>query len=288
VDVLLHADTIAKLVAFRELLGELESAGLGTAAPITPAFLSECWERARGNPESAKWWLSEIFPEQNQWVRESLLCSVDPNIYTLIRFDGSQEALKILFIRQVLSQTGWELAQFRVAGTKAAGRSLFVYRVGSDGASVRDALAAALKTAPTDLSLTTLAGEPFDDGGEVASTGDALLDRALAICAERGMALSLEPERLAALPGSPWKDAKAAKNWKEGIAIAALLKCGPPRGWSCVEYRLASRRGGRASVAWLPEASQPVEAIARALGRSEVEIVIVNGAAGADSIREAA
>jgi hypothetical protein len=288
VDVLINENTIAKLVAFRELLGELESAGFGTTAPITPSFLSECWERVRGNPESAKWWLAGIFPEQSQWVRESLLCSVEPSISTLIRFDGSEEALKIFLICQVLRQTGWELARFRVAGTKAREWSLFVYRAGRAGASMREDLAVALKTAPANLSLTTMAGEPLNVDGEASSTGDALLDRALAICAEQDMALSLDPERLATLPGSPWKNAKAAKNWKEGVAIAELLKADPPAGWQRVEYRLASRRGGRAPVAWVPDAAQPTAAIARALGLSEDEVVVANGATSADSIRKAA
>jgi hypothetical protein len=180
--------------------------------------------------------------------------------------------LKIFLLRLVLTRAGWDLARFRVAGTKAKEWSLFVYR---DSSTPREALAAHLKVAPTSLSLSTLTGDPLDVEGENTSTGDALLDQALAICAERGMALPLDPEPLATLPGSPWANAKAVKNWKAGITGARVLQEGPPPGWTQVEYRLTSRRGGRASTAWVSEGIEPARAIASALGLTEAEIVVI-------------
>jgi hypothetical protein len=271
VDVLISEDTIAKIVGFRDILAGIETAGLGGAAPITGTFLSQTWPEVWPNPKAGEDFLREIFPKQDQWVRESLLSPAEPNSTYLIRFSRSQEALKIFLLRQVLRTGGWNLARFQVAGTKAAEWSLFIHR---DGSTAREALAAHLKVALTSLNLSTLTGEPLDVEGETASTGDALLDQALGICATAGMALSFDPKALAALPGSPWKDPKAAKNWKEGDAAGKILQRGPPEVWSRVEYRLASRRGGRASVAWVPEAVDPSLAISEALGVKEAEIVI--------------
>jgi hypothetical protein len=280
VDLLISEDEISKIVAFREMLAEIESARFGSAAPMTATFLSKVWSRTRGDEAAATYWLREIFPSNiSEFVKRS--CDrAEPNRDTLLGWTQSEDLLKMFLINQVLRAQDLELAQFRVAGTKSAEWSLFIYRPGTEP---RVPLAVALGTAPADLSLTTLTGEPLEAG----SSGDALLDQALAICAHEDMALSLDPERLAALPGSPWKDATSAQNWKKGVAVAALL-ADPPTGWSRVEYRLASRRGGRASVAWVPGAAQPSGAIARALGRSETEISITNGASGADSLRKAA
>jgi hypothetical protein len=270
--VLISEDTIAKVVDFRDLLAGIETADFGGAAPLTGSFLNEHWPGAWETAKDGENWLRDVFPKQDQWLGESLLRPAEPNTTYLIRLGRSQEALKIFLLRQVLRTEGdWNLARFQVAGTKAAEWSLFIHR---DGANQREALAAHLKVAPTSLNLSTLTGEPLDVEGEAASTGDALLDQALGICATAGMALSFDPKALAALPGSPWKDAKAAKNWKEGDAAGKILQRGPSEGWSRVEYRLVSRRGGRASVGWVPEAVDPRLAISEALGVKEAEVVI--------------
>jgi hypothetical protein len=103
-------------------------------------------------------------------------------------------------------------------------------------------------------------------------TGNPLLDQSLAICADKGIALSFEPKEMAALPGGPWSSAKAAENWKAGVMVAEILKCGPPEGWTEVEYRRIARRGGRSPVAWVPTGAEPRAAIARALSVAPDEI----------------
>jgi hypothetical protein len=196
------------------------------------------------------------------------MSSPEPNSITLIRPGSSHDTLKMFLIHQVLrTQGNWTLARYRIAGTKSAEWSLFVYR----GSNPRQALAAHLKAPPENLSLSTMTGEPL----EVEWTGDALLDRALKFCLEGGLALPLDPEPLAALSGSPWPNARAVKNWRRGAA--RIIQAGPPDGWNLVEYRLASRRGGRASVAWVPSPVGPSRAIAKALGVTEAEIVFSDG-----------
>ena len=73
---------------------------------------------------------------------------------------------------------------------------------------------------------------------------------------------------------APWAKAEAIKNWKAGSAAARVIGRGPPAGWVPVKYRLASRRGGRASVTWVLEAVEAQQAIAGALGVAETEIVL--------------
>jgi hypothetical protein len=273
VDVLISEDDISKVVVFRDMLAEPESAGFGSAAPMTGVFLSRICPERWSSPKDARNWLSDIFTKQDQWVPEGLISSAEPNKDILLSAGRSHETFKTLMIRQVLAQAGWELARFKQAGTKSAEWSLFIHRPAGSG--VREALAAALETAPANLSLTTLAGKPLGVDGEVGGSGDALLDQALTFCVGANMALPLDPEPLAALPGSPWTTLKAVKNWA-GRTGARVLREGPPPGWFRVEYRLARRRGGRASVAWVPEAeaTEPRGAIARALGVGEDEIVL--------------
>ena len=90
------------------------------------------------------------------------------------------------------------------------------------------------------------------------------------------MAFPHDPRAIGELPGSPWTNAKAAENWKAGVSVSEILKRGPPEGWSKVEYRLVSRRGGRASVAWVPVGVEPRAAIAKALGVAEDAIAVLN------------
>jgi hypothetical protein len=270
VDILITEEMITKMVELKKLL---EMRGLQDAAsrtmPLTGAFLAETWPGS-WTAKGAEDWLRAVFPEQDQWVPETLLCLKNSNKKDTIRDLRSQEGLKIFLLRQVLDQTGWALARFRLAGTKAAEWSLFLYRPGLGAAGVRTLLAGDLKIAqPEQLSLSTLDGEPFP-----GTTGDALLDQALAICGERGLALPLDPKPLATLPGSPWPNAKVAENWKSSQAASGILERGPPHGWAKAEYRLTSRRGGRASVAWIPPGVSQVSAIAKVLGVPESTVAL--------------
>jgi hypothetical protein len=162
-----------------------------------------------------------------------------------------------------------------VAGTKASEWTLFVYQGDRPN---RAQLAAQLEVAPGSLVMMTLDDEPLEAEEDTApSTGDALLDQVLAICAAKRVALSFDPKAMAALPGSPWKDPKSAKNWKEGAAAREILKRGPPEGWRQVEYQRTSRRGGRASAAWVPDGAEPRAAIALALSIAPDEIRLLGG-----------
>jgi hypothetical protein len=161
---------------------------------------------------------------------------------------------------------GWHLAKYRAAGGAGGEWSLFVYQGDRPN---RAQLAAHLEVAPDSLVMMTLDDQPLAAEGEAPTTGDALLDQALALCRVAGMALPLDPKALAALPGSRWASAKAAENWKAGVTVSEILRRGPPEGWHQVEYRLASRRGGRASVAWLPDGAEPRAAIVKALALPE-------------------
>ena len=244
VDALITEEDIARIVEFAELLAQVDARGamlLTTATQLTPEHLHATWPERWPSPESAKYLLSKILPSN---IKEFLKVSCDPLglIDKIYRANNSHETLKNCLLRLVLDQAGWDLAQFRQAGTKAAEWSAFAYRAGADPACTAASLAVALGTAPAVLELRHLDGTPFVPGG----TGDARLDQALALCRDAGMALPLDPAALAALPGSPWPDAKAAKNWASR-AGAPILQAGPPSGWNPVEYRLASRRGGRIS-----------------------------------------
>ena len=123
--------------------------------------------------------------------------------------------------------------------------------------------------------MMTRDGEPLAaEEDATPSTGDALLNQALAFCAAKGMALPLDPEPLAALCPYLWANAKAVKNWKAGVAVAVVLKRGPPADWRLAEYRHTSRRGGRPAVAWVPAGIEPRAAIAKTLGEAEAAIAL--------------
>jgi len=161
-----------------------------------------------------------------------------------------------LFVR------AWNIGKVRVGGSKASEWTLFLYR---DDRPNRAELAKHLSVAPESLTFLMLDGRPLLAEGEEVATGDARLDQALTICAANQMALPLDPKELARLPDSPWSSPKAAEHWKVGVAVSEILKRGPPEGWGQIEYRLASRRGGRASVVWVPDVAEPRAAIAKAL-----------------------
>jgi len=92
------------------------------------------------------------------------------------------------------------------------------------------------------------------------------------------MALPLAPKLLAALPGSPFRSAKQAENWKAGVAVREILKRGPPEGWSAVAYRLKAHRGRKPAEAWIPQELDPQVAIAAALGRPLTDIIVLKQA----------
>jgi hypothetical protein len=188
---------------------------------------------------------------------------------------GSSQGLKISLLEQALNR-GWQLAQFRVGGRAGGEWSLFLYR--GDRPS-RRALAAHLEVAPESLALRILADEPLAAAEDsVPATGDALLDHALTLCAAESMALPLAPKLLAALPGSPFRSAKQAENWKAGVAVREILKRGPPEGWSAVAYRLKAHRGRKPAEAWIPQELDPQVAIAAALGRPLTDIIVLKQA----------
>jgi hypothetical protein len=192
------------------------------------------------------------------------------------RIRGIPGAVALFF--DTLHRAGWGIAQFRIAGAVGAPKwSLFVYRLGVDPAAVlarvtADAKALGRTSEGDVLEFAHVDGSPF--GSPFASgSGDPQLDRALAICAERGHALSHSPTALAGLPGGPWPKVQAAKDWKRGGRLALP----PPPGWTPAEYRLTSQCRGPATGAWVPEAAaRPGTAIARALGVAEAEVVLAD------------
>jgi hypothetical protein len=61
---------------------------------------------------------------------------------------------------------------------------------------------------------------------------------------------------------------------RRNSGIDQLKRADPPPGWHSIEYRLTSRCGGRAAVAWVPAGVEPRAAISKALGVAEDAITL--------------
>jgi hypothetical protein len=270
VDVMPTLDEAYAALDLYEWLEGLEAGGQSIAA-VRSELLARDRPDLWANEKAAKAWKKLAFPKPSSKSGMSTAPIKIDIIFNRLKF---HRRLSPTLCNDSAFREGWHLAKYRIGGRGGGEWSLFVYNGDRPN---RAQLAAHLEVPPESLVMMTLAGQPLVAEGETLSTGDALLDRGLAHCAANRMALPLDPEPLAALPGTPWRDAKAVKNWKAGVTVSEILKLGPPEGWHRAEYRVASRRGGKAAVAWIPDGTEPLQAIAAALGRSLKDVVVLSG-----------
>jgi hypothetical protein len=273
VDVLITELAIKDALKFAKLIDRAEAPQFRGTVPLCSAWLHKNLREEWSTEQSARRWVERLLPSQDPELRiEKGGCEPLGLIEYIISLRTSDPPLKISPLDQALTR-GWNVARYRISGTKAAEWSLFIYR--GDRPS-RVSLASHLEAAPENLEFRTLAGEPLaaaEDPGP--ATGNALLDQALALCAAGNMALALAPEALAALPGSPFRNAQQAKDWKKGATVKEILTRGPPDGWSGVAYRLRARRGGKPTEAWIPPGLEPLAAIAATLNRPPEDIIVL-------------
>jgi hypothetical protein len=243
--------------------------------PLVPTWLHEHLPELWPTVVMAKGWVGRVKSGQTRNIAEKVWGIADRETLRSVA-----EANKIYTISVGNSSEGfkppphtWTFAEFRCSGTPGGEWSLCMYR---GNAPSRRALGAELAVAPESLEFRTRAGESLaaaEDTGP--ATGDARLDQLLTLCAAGNMALPLAPEPLAVLPGSPFRNAKQAENWKAGVAVREIFKRGPPEGWSAVAYRLKAHRGRKPAEAWIPTGLDPQAAIAAALSASPTDITIL-------------
>ena len=278
--------TQTELNVFRLLLKLVEAAAPAEgrrALPLTPGWLHQHLPKLWPTERAAKDWVGRVKNGQVRNIaervwdiadRESLRSVGLANKIYSIRQNVSQEALKNSSAgTDTYAPSKWTFGEYRCSGTQTAEWSLLMYR---GEAPSRCALGAELAVDPGSLEFRDLAGEPVGAAEDTGpATGNALLDQVLALCLAGEMALPFDPKVLSSLPGSPWKDPKSAKNWKEGIGVGEILARDPPEGWSAVGYRLKARRGGKPTEAWIPPELEPAAAIAAALTVSPTDIIVL-------------
>jgi hypothetical protein len=244
-----------------------ETTGDNRAVPLRPEWLHEHFPALWTTRKRAELWVARLKGSQVRNIaeevwkiadRETLACIPDANKENTISSRGSREGLKENpqgFRHFSALPHKWTFAEWRQNSQTAHEWSLFMYR---GEAPSRRALGAELAVDAVSLEFRTLAGDPLtaeEDTGP--TTGNALLDQALARCLIRHIALPLAPKSLSDLFADLWPDAKAAENWKAGTAVTEILARGPPEGWSAAEYRLTTRRGGKPVWAWIPPGIEP-------------------------------
>jgi hypothetical protein len=141
------------------------------------------------------------------------------------------------------------------------------------------------------------------------------MNKALDRCADGlAPALPLSPRWMSSRLPEIWRTEEAARSWLREPRVADLLRRSSKGGnpniitiasppferssegddweppkicyWRQVEYRTASRRGGRPSRALVPNGADPVAAIAAALGIDPAVIVIAKQSWSLPSYRE--